>query len=65
MEDANLCMENSMDSTDPIYLLNSMEAQTNDESRLMKEMELLNACTYCEDDDGFLLSALAEETDCP
>ncbi len=61
MENANLCMENSMDENDPIYLLNCMEAQTNDESQLMKEMELLNACTYGDDDAGFLLSALAGE----
>jgi hypothetical protein len=61
MEDAHLCMENTMERDEPIYLLKCMEAQMNDESRLMKEMELLNACTYCEEDDEFLLSALAEE----
>jgi transposase InsO family protein len=61
MGDANLCVENSMDEHDPIYLLQCMEAQTSDESRLMKEMELLNACTYGEDDKEFLLSTLTGE----
>jgi hypothetical protein len=61
MEDANLCVENSMNENDPIYLLQCMEAQTSDESRLMKEMELLTACIYGEDNAEFLLSALMGE----
>jgi hypothetical protein len=35
-----------------------MAAQTDDETRLLKELELLNACTYNEDDNGVLLSAI-------
>jgi len=48
MGEANLCEDTSMGEDDPIYLLHCMEAQTSDESRLMKEMELLNACIYGE-----------------
>jgi hypothetical protein len=63
MEDANLCMENTMECNEPVYLLKCMEAQMNNEDRLMKEMELLNACTYCENDKEFLLTALASDID--
>ncbi len=61
MEDANICLDSSMDANDPIFLLNCMEAQTNDESKLLKEMELLNVCTYDDEENDILLSALAHE----
>jgi hypothetical protein len=46
MEGANLCVENSMNENEPIYLLHCMEAQTSNDDRLMKEMELLTACLW-------------------
>ena len=61
MEGANLCVENSMNENEPIYLLHCMEAHTSDDTRLMKEMELLTACLYGEDNEDFLLSALMGE----
>jgi hypothetical protein len=61
MEGANLCVENTMNENEPIYLLHCMEAHTSDDTRLMKEMELLTACLYGEDNEDFLLSALMGE----
>jgi hypothetical protein len=47
-----------MDNSDAIFIMQCMEAQTDAETKLLKELELLNACTYNEDDNGVLLSAI-------
>jgi hypothetical protein len=53
-------MDNLMDDTDNLFIMNCMESQTNEESQLMKELELLNACTYSEKDNDVLLSAISQ-----
>jgi hypothetical protein len=61
MEDAHLCLDSPMDASDPIFLLDCMQAQTTSDSKLMKELELLNACTYNDEENDVLLSALSHE----
>ena len=52
---SNLCMENIMESHDEAkLLLNCMEATIDDETKLMKELELLTACATSDDSDILL-----------
>ena len=52
---SNLCMENIMENHDEAkLLLNCMEASINDDTKLMKELELLTACATSEDLDVLL-----------
>ena len=55
---ANVCLEPLMDFNDTVLMLDCMDAQTSNETILMKELELLNACTYNDDDNDVLLATL-------
>jgi transposase InsO family protein len=55
---ANVCFEPLMDFNETILMLDCMDAQTDNESKLMKELELMNACTYNDDENDVLLSTL-------
>jgi hypothetical protein len=47
---SNICMENLMeDDNAAVFLLNCMEATIDDETKLMKELELLTACATSDD----------------
>jgi hypothetical protein len=42
---SNLCLENFMDNDDAaMFLLNCMEAPIDEETKVIKELELLTAC---------------------
>jgi hypothetical protein len=47
-----------MEDTDAIFVLECMEAQLGEETKLMKELELLNACLYNDDNDDILMAAI-------
>ena len=52
---SNVCMANIMESHDEAkLLLNCMEATIDDETKLMKELELLTACATFDDSDVLL-----------
>ncbi len=58
----NVNLESIIHKDEVIFILQCMEAQTNDESKLMKELELLNACTYNEDNNDVLLTTIMDAT---
>jgi hypothetical protein len=55
---SNLCFDN-FDN----LILDCMEAQIDDETKLTKELELLTACAFTTDDTEVLLSTLLNEQD--
>jgi transposase InsO family protein len=58
----NLCLENLLeDNRDPILLLDCMEAQLDEDTILMKELELLTACTLIAESTDILTPAITED----
>jgi hypothetical protein len=53
---ANFGMENNDDA----FVFSCMEAQIDEETSLMKELELLNACLYNDKDNDFLMAAIMD-----
>ena len=61
---SHLCLDGVMTEYPGITLiLDCMEAQTTLDTKLLKEMELLTACTVCENDDEMMMSTFANDTD--
>jgi hypothetical protein len=59
---SNLCLDNLMeDNRDSILLLDCMEAQLDEDTILMKELELLTACTLTNEPTDVLTPAITEE----
>ncbi len=57
---SNLCLDNIMDENkDATFILDCMEAQVNEDTKLMKELELLTACAFTEDNDDMLTPVIA------
>jgi hypothetical protein len=58
---SHLCLDNLIDDdAEAIFLLDCMEAQTNDETKLMKELELLTACTLCDELKDISIPAITD-----
>ena len=51
---------NSENEAQAIYILDCMDGQNNDEPKLMKELELVNACTYNVKPSEVLLSNIMQ-----
>jgi hypothetical protein len=47
-----------METTEVVYILECMEAQTDEETKLLRELELLNACLYNDKDNDVLMAAI-------
>jgi transposase InsO family protein len=59
---SHLCLDNLMhDNANVILMLDCMEAQTDVETELMKELELVTACALGEESDDILTPALTSE----
>jgi hypothetical protein len=59
---SHLRLDNLMDDdAEAIFMLDCMEAQTNDETKLMKELELLTACTICDELEDILIPAITDK----
>jgi hypothetical protein len=60
---SHLCLDNLMeDNADAIFMLDCLEAQTDDEAKLMKELELLTACAICDELDEILTPAISSDS---
>ena len=59
----NLCMESTMEDAEVIFVMNCMESQIDEETKLMKELELLTACIYNEDNNEILLATIKNENE--
>jgi major membrane immunogen (membrane-anchored lipoprotein) len=60
---SHLCLDNLMeDNADAIFMLDCLEAQTDDEAILMKELELLTACALCDELDEILTPAISSDS---
>ena len=46
-----------------LLMLDCMEAQMDDETKLMKELELLTACAFCDESDEILTPAFKSESE--
>jgi hypothetical protein len=62
---SNLCLDNLMEGNDnAILILDCMESQVDDETKLMKELELLTACALSEEpNDEVLTPAITNDQD--
>ncbi len=59
---SHLCLEGIMNEyPGTTLILDCMEAQTTLDTKLLKELELLTACTLCENDDELMMSTFANE----
>jgi hypothetical protein len=59
---SNLCLDNLMeDNTNTILIMDCMEAQKDDETMLMKELELLTACALNEKHNEVLAPAITND----
>jgi hypothetical protein len=59
---SHLCLDNLMDdNANAIFILDCMEAQMDDETKLMKELELVTACVLCDESDEILTPAITSE----
>ena len=59
---STLCLDNwTGNNNDAILLLDCMEAQADDETKLMKELELMMACTLHEEPNELLTSAVTND----
>jgi len=59
---STLCLDNwTGTNNDAILLLDCMEAQADDETKLMKELELMMACTLHEEPNELLTSAVTND----
>jgi hypothetical protein len=52
---SNLCLDNLMENDEAIFVLNCTEATLDEETILMKELELLTACAISDDTDELLM----------
>ena len=59
---SHLCLHDVMNEyPGTTLLLDCMEAQITTDTKLLKELELLTACTLCENDDELMLSTFAND----
>jgi hypothetical protein len=59
---SNLCLDNLMENnTDSILILDCMEAQIDEETMLMKELELLTACAMYDETKDILTPAITTD----
>ena len=55
---SNLCLDNFMEQGEAIFLMECMEASVDEETILLKELELLTACTVNDADDELLMPTI-------
>jgi hypothetical protein len=60
---ANMCVETSQPEAQAIYILDCMDSENDEESKLMKELELMNACTYNIEPNEVLLSNIQQSNE--
>jgi hypothetical protein len=60
---ANMCVESSEPEAQVIYILDCMGSKNDEESKLMKELELMNACTYNIEPNEVLLSSIMQSNE--
>jgi transposase InsO family protein len=58
---SNLCMDNLMEQDEANFLLNCMEASIDEESILLRELELLTACAICDGDEEILMPTITTD----
>ncbi len=58
---SNLCLDILMENDKAIFILNCMEATLDEETSLLKELELLTACAIGDDDEELLMPTIANE----
>ena len=58
---SNLCLNNIMANDDVIFITNCMEATLDEETILLKELELLTACALDTNDNAFILSPASND----
>ncbi len=52
---SNLCLDNLTEQDEAIFLMNCMEASVDEETILLKELELLTACAISDGDEEILM----------
>jgi hypothetical protein len=55
---SNLCLDNLMEQGEEIFLMECMEASVDEETILLKELELLMACAVNDADEEFLMPTI-------
>jgi hypothetical protein len=50
-----------MEQDEAIFLMNCMEASVDEETILLKELELLTACAISDDDEAILMSTITTD----
>jgi transposase InsO family protein len=58
---SNLCLDNFMEQGEAIFLMECMEASVDEETILLKELELLTACTVNDADDELLMPTITNQ----
>jgi hypothetical protein len=61
---SNLCLDDVIeDNASAIFILDCMEAEVNDETKLIKELELLTACAFYDEQSEILMPAISADMD--
>jgi hypothetical protein len=58
---SNLCLDNIMEQEEAIFLLNCMEAPIEEDTLLLKELELLTACATSDGDEEVLMQTTTND----
>jgi len=58
---SNLCLDNIMEQEEAIFLIDCMEAPIEEDTLLLKELELLTACATSDGDDEVLMQATTND----
>jgi hypothetical protein len=58
---STLCLDNLMDQDEAIFIMNCMEASIDEETLLMKELELLTACAINNDDGEIIMPTITTD----
>jgi len=58
---SNLCMDNIVEQEEAIFILKCMEAPIDEETILLKELELLTACITYDENEEILMANIASE----
>jgi hypothetical protein len=58
-----MCLESSEPEAQAIYILDCMGSKNDEESKLMKELELMNACTYNFEPNEVLLCSIMQSNE--
>jgi hypothetical protein len=60
---SNLLTENLTEDAGAIFIMNCVESQIDEEMKLMRELELLSACIYNNEDNEILLATIKNENE--